>query len=213
MKIGDKTKQILLDEACKLFAEKGYYKTTMRNITDAANTNIAAVNYHFGGKDNLYYEAFKHAEEIENRKLEEIINRESTPKSQLKAILVLRLKGLIQNSHDSWLLQMFHHEVPNPTFLHETIVKEIMHKQRARIKILMNIFFDRDLSDAEFHLVFGCFISPILHQMGPRHKAKMYKPLFRDKIEQLEPEIRINMIATFALSGLEGLKKEFKNEK
>jgi AcrR family transcriptional regulator len=36
-----------------MFAEHGVGETTIRMITDAAHVNVAAVNYHFGGKDKL----------------------------------------------------------------------------------------------------------------------------------------------------------------
>jgi len=53
------TRDRLLRAAETLFAHKGYEATTVREITSAANTNLAAVNYHFGSKKNLYLEVFR----------------------------------------------------------------------------------------------------------------------------------------------------------
>ncbi len=53
------THERILDAAQKLFAEKGLDATSVRDITAAADCNVAAVNYHFGGKENLYLESFK----------------------------------------------------------------------------------------------------------------------------------------------------------
>ena len=47
------TRARILDVAEQLFAEHGISATTIRMITDAARVNVAAVNYHFGGKDKL----------------------------------------------------------------------------------------------------------------------------------------------------------------
>src|SRR3954467_2625064 len=47
------TRDRLLDAAERLFAEQGYQATTMRGLTARAEANIAAVNYHFGGKQSL----------------------------------------------------------------------------------------------------------------------------------------------------------------
>jgi len=55
------TRQRLLDAACELFAEKGFTKTTGKDICDRAAANIAAVNYYFGSKQNLYAEAWRKA--------------------------------------------------------------------------------------------------------------------------------------------------------
>ena len=53
------THERILEAAQKLFAEKGLDATSVRDITAAADCNVAAVNYHFGGKENLYLESFK----------------------------------------------------------------------------------------------------------------------------------------------------------
>jgi AcrR family transcriptional regulator len=47
------TKTRILDAAEKLFGEKGFDATSLRDITTGANVNLAAVNYHFQSKDSL----------------------------------------------------------------------------------------------------------------------------------------------------------------
>jgi AcrR family transcriptional regulator len=42
-----------MDVAQRLFSEKGFHATSLRDITSAAGVNLAAVNYHFGSKDAL----------------------------------------------------------------------------------------------------------------------------------------------------------------
>ena len=55
------TRERLLDVAGKLFADKGFAEATVAEICRGAEANIAAVNYHFGSKENLYQEAWRHA--------------------------------------------------------------------------------------------------------------------------------------------------------
>lgn len=57
----DPTRERLLNEAERLFAGKGYDAVSLREITTAAGTHLAAVNYHFGSKENLYLEVFASA--------------------------------------------------------------------------------------------------------------------------------------------------------
>ena len=47
------TKTRILDAAEKLFAENGFDTTSLRDITAAADVNLAAVNYHFQSKESL----------------------------------------------------------------------------------------------------------------------------------------------------------------
>ena len=46
-------KDRLLDTAEQMFAEHGYAATSLRQLTSAAGLNLAAVNYHFGSKEEL----------------------------------------------------------------------------------------------------------------------------------------------------------------
>ena len=50
---GVQTRAILLSEAERLFAERGVEHVAVRDITEAAGANVAAVNYHFGSKQGL----------------------------------------------------------------------------------------------------------------------------------------------------------------
>ncbi|MEN8007297.1 MAG: TetR/AcrR family transcriptional regulator [Candidatus Krumholzibacteriota bacterium] len=50
------TKEKLLDAAECLFAEKGFENVSIRELAAAAEVNVAAVNYHFQGKENLFHE-------------------------------------------------------------------------------------------------------------------------------------------------------------
>ncbi len=49
----NETKERILDAAERLFAEEGFDATSLRAVTAAAGTNLAAVNYHFGSKAAL----------------------------------------------------------------------------------------------------------------------------------------------------------------
>jgi len=48
------TKDRILDAAEALFMEHGFEATSLRAITAAAAVNLAAVNYHFGSKEELF---------------------------------------------------------------------------------------------------------------------------------------------------------------
>src|SRR2546426_2395230 len=48
------TKERILDAAETLFMEHGFEATSVRLITAAAGANLAAANYHFGSKEELF---------------------------------------------------------------------------------------------------------------------------------------------------------------
>ncbi|MEV6214913.1 TetR/AcrR family transcriptional regulator [Nocardia sp. NPDC051833] len=51
------TREDLLDAAKRCLAERGYARTTVRDIVAASGTNLAAINYHFGTRDKLLQQA------------------------------------------------------------------------------------------------------------------------------------------------------------
>lgn len=52
------TRDRILDTGERLFAAHGFDGTSLRQITEAAGVNLAAVNYHFGSKEELYTQVF-----------------------------------------------------------------------------------------------------------------------------------------------------------
>jgi AcrR family transcriptional regulator len=62
MEVKTDKKEEILDVAERLFAEQGFEAISIREISKAADINIAMVSYYFGSKEKLY-------EEVVNRKL------------------------------------------------------------------------------------------------------------------------------------------------
>jgi AcrR family transcriptional regulator len=54
----DHTRAAILSAAERLYADRGFADVTLRDIVAAADVNLAAVNYHFGSKDELIAELF-----------------------------------------------------------------------------------------------------------------------------------------------------------
>jgi AcrR family transcriptional regulator len=58
---GERTRRRLLDATRELLAEHGGDAFSLRDITEAAQANVAAVSYHFGSKEALCREAVEEA--------------------------------------------------------------------------------------------------------------------------------------------------------
>lgn len=53
------TRQRLLEAAAEVFSEHGYHRASIRQVCQHAAANVAAVHYHFGGKEELYLELLR----------------------------------------------------------------------------------------------------------------------------------------------------------
>ncbi|GHC48168.1 TetR/AcrR family transcriptional regulator [Roseibacillus persicicus] len=91
---GTETRERLLDAAEALFAGKGFEAVSLREITTAAEANVAAVNYHFGSKDKLITAVMvRHAVPINQermRRLEALLSRKKKPSVREVAEAFLR---------------------------------------------------------------------------------------------------------------------------
>ncbi len=97
------TRERLLAAAALLFAERGFFGTTVRDIAQRAQVNIAAGHYHFGSKQELYLE-------VSRRQFEQIaaqlLARHASPtaseieaasRPELAAMLRARIETMLEN--------------------------------------------------------------------------------------------------------------------
>lgn len=81
------TKARLLQAGRRVFAEHGLKNATVRDICSLAGANVAAVNYHFGGKEKLYVAVLQDYLERENlrhpRNLG--VTKDSSPQERMRA--------------------------------------------------------------------------------------------------------------------------------
>jgi AcrR family transcriptional regulator len=59
---GEQARRRLLSAALVLFAQHGYAKTSIRAISEAAQTNVGSISYYFGDKQGLYRAIFQNHE-------------------------------------------------------------------------------------------------------------------------------------------------------
>jgi AcrR family transcriptional regulator len=83
------TKERILSAAEELFARHGFAGASLRQVTAAANVNLAAVNYHFGSKDNLINEVFR-------RRLDELTEERLNALNAARTATPRTLEGLLR---------------------------------------------------------------------------------------------------------------------
>lgn len=111
------TRVALLECAEKLFLAHGFEGVSIRQITDATGANVAAVNYHFNGKMNLYREVLaRRLDEITRDKLA-LLKRldEQQPPAGLEQILDTFIRSyfdlLLTTPDSDRLLQIIYREM------------------------------------------------------------------------------------------------------
>jgi len=96
------TKQRILGAAEALFARHGFAGASLRQVTSAANVNLAAVNYHFGSKENLINEVFRRRlDDLNAQRLQALRKALDQPDSGLEAVLGAFVRPALALSDDA----------------------------------------------------------------------------------------------------------------
>ncbi|WP_309597671.1 TetR/AcrR family transcriptional regulator [Flavobacterium oreochromis] len=91
-------KQIaILEVVEKLFAEKGFDGTSVRDIAKAANINVAMISYYFGSKEKLLEGIVLYRSADLNIQMENIRNSEISPFEKLDSLVEFYVR-LIHNN-------------------------------------------------------------------------------------------------------------------
>lgn len=106
------TKIVILDSALKLFAQFGYEGASIRQIAADANVNIAAINYHFKSKHNLYWAAMQGSHDFLRNKIEALSEESESIEDLVEKtfIFINGSKLMFRNT----LKMMLNDQVPNP---------------------------------------------------------------------------------------------------
>ena len=120
------TKKRILMAAGRTFAEVGFRRATVREICERAGVNIAAVNYHFGDKERLYFAVLSHwrAEAFEKYPFDIAVDRTYPPEERLRAFVRQVLFRILDEGETSWFPKLMAREFIEPTGGLDLMVEE-----------------------------------------------------------------------------------------
>jgi len=90
-------KENILKEAALLFSQKGYERTSMREIAKRVGVTKPAIYYHFSNKQELFEELVTTSFERSQKKIAEIAKSDSDPVEKLKQLALDIMEGVKQN--------------------------------------------------------------------------------------------------------------------
>ena len=208
-KDAQETRQRLLAAAAEVFAQKGYWETTHAEICRKAKANTAAVNYHFGSKENLYVESWKYA-------FEESVKAHPpdggiAPGAPVEERLRGRVLAFMQRIADpaNYEIEIIHKEMANPTgLLTQTMQQKVEGMRQGMQSIVRELVgdraSDRRVSLCVMSLVGQCF-GPMLHLRHARMAPGTPRPAgppFGFGVDELADHV-----TQFSLAGIRGIRE------
>ena len=167
----DQTKSRLLEAAGEEFASKGFEGATVRSICDRAGTNLAAVNYHFGDKEQLYEQAVLQAHRCGPGMPPESVDGES-PAQALRSYIGSFLSNVVALQSPTWHQTLMLREMVNPTGASETLVREAIRPRFERLSGIIRRLCpeadDRRIQALAFSVVGQCLHYKLTRSISER---------------------------------------------
>jgi AcrR family transcriptional regulator len=200
---GAQTRQQLLETAGIVFAAQGYERATSKEICRRAKANIAAVNYHFGGKEGLYAAVLEeaHARLVSIDLVTLVARQVDDPAAGLRMFLAGIVKEIARKEQGAWELRVLSREMLAPT----PMIERMLANQVAPKAKLIGGMIGGMLGLPPTHVaVSRC----IVNLMGPCVMLLMVNDQVLGKILpslKLEPEALVEHLVTFALGGIKAV--------
>ena len=196
---GDTGKRIL-EAACRLFADRGYRNTTTAMICRSAGANNAAVNYHFGSKENLYRSAWRYAHD---RSVSAIspdggVGQDQPPEARLRGRIRANLERLMFG--DAIAFRIIRQEIASPTGLLREVIEEAIRPTRQAFQAILRELLGPQATQRDVQLCEVCVVAPWMH-IGQTLQARTHEglaPVFdKGMLDQITDHF-----AAFALAGI-----------
>src|SRR6478672_6786371 len=111
----ENTRDKILSAAGEVFAEQGFEGATIRAITERAGVNVAAVNYHFRDKAELYNRVVVDACAAREAWREVMAEAPDSPEGRLRGLIYHFLKYMLDPARPPWKRRLMAREMANPT--------------------------------------------------------------------------------------------------
>ncbi len=108
-------RQQLMTAALRLFAEKGFAKTSTRAIAEAAGVNLAAIRYYFGDKAGLYSAMFTDPAAGPHRDIALYDQPHFTLRQSLQGFIASFLEPMKQGERVQHCMRLHFREMIEPT--------------------------------------------------------------------------------------------------
>lgn len=157
------TRQRLMESAGVIFAEHGFHQATVRQITDRAGVNLAAVNYHFRDKAELYAAVMRDC--FCSGGPRAAIDSSLPAEEQLHAWIGRFVSKKYGSATPSWQHQLIGREMQEPTPALAALVEENICPEARELEGIVRTLHPGELSTDQAYLMGFSIVGQILYYL------------------------------------------------
>lgn len=190
------TRNRILAAARQVFSECGFKGATVREICRRAEVNVAAVNYHFSGKEALFTAA------LNFELLKNLMCTDSSPTCAKERLtnFIQELMTRLMSENGTPQSQLMMRELVEPSVALDSIVQDVIAPLHEYVGgLVRNIVGDEVSQDEVRRCVFSIFGQCAFY----RHSNEVIRRLHPNlRANQKEIDVTAKHIAEFSLAGL-----------
>lgn len=210
-KDGAETRERLLNAACSVFAAKGFQEASIAEICELGAANVAAVNYHFGGKEALYAEVWRHTFEtfMQAYPLDGGLPIDAPPEERLYARVHALLQRVFDDGRVGQCFRIGLREMINPSAALESTRRELIGPHRKRTQALVRELLGPEASDENVLLCEVSIINQCLSVNFFRERRGFV--LGREHLSKTAVEDLARHITRFSLGGIRAVRESIQS--
>ncbi len=199
------SRERLMEAAGEVFAERGFKAATIRDITKRAGVNIAAVNYYFRDKAELYSAVLMHAQRcaIETAW---VVESTGPARARLRDFILGMMRHLLDPLRPAWHSRLMAREMAAPTPMLHGLIDDGFRPKVAELDRILRELSDGGLNDADLGRASASIIAQcVFYRQNRPVVLRLYPELLSegDPIQKLADHI-----TSFSLGGLACLQKK-----
>ena len=205
--MGRSVQDRLVEAAEGLFCQRGYNETSVRDIAAIAGCNVAAVNYYFGGKDNLYLEVWRRRltfmRQTRLASIEKVMAAPAEPQLEnlLRSYAISFTEPLIDGSPKSWFVNLMAREMIDPHLPRDMYLKEMVAPVvDALSKALLRICPWLDQSNVSL-VIFSIVGQLLMHMVFVK---EMFEQSDHRELPKINFDAIVDHVVEFSAAGIRG---------
>ena len=197
------TRLRLIEAASGIFIERGFKDAKIRDIVERAKTNLAAVNYHFGGKEGLYAAVIQHNAALAIQDMSPAVSEAHAPEEQLRLYVRIFLKRLLEDNIQSRMSKLIAHEVVEPTAAFDLVVEQFAVPLHKTLNGIVRAILAPSASEESVRRCSMSIVGQCLYYQKARRAVQRLDPEFTYSPAHIDR--LADHITEFSLGGLRAL--------
>lgn len=199
----------LIHAAGEVFAERGLHAATIKQITDRAGVNVAAINYHFRDKFELYAAVIRYAL-TSTRPAPAFDELKGTARNRLRQAIRRQVEDIFDPQRPAWRGPLLAHEFAQPTAALDAVTEELLRPRADLTRQIVREIVGPAVPEKQ---VLSATFSIGAQVIFYLYHAELIRRLHPDLASKYSVDDVADHIVDFSMPGLRAMRQRYRNKR